>query len=437
MLYRKIEKTIREHLKNDDKILIVEGARQVGKTFIIRKVIQELFKNVIEINLLEDSLNNRIFSNVSNVKDFYFQLSMLFGDKMGNKENTIIFLDEIQENKEFISLLKFLKNDNKFTFIASGSLLGVSLSKIKSIPMGSIKILKMFPLDFEEFIIANGANEYFIQELKEKMNTKQSLEESVHNKMIDLFKKYLLIGGLPDAVNSYLNDYNIYKVREIQKETYRFYIEDASKYDNYNKLKIKRIYELIPSNLENKKKRVVIQDIENIKGKRYSNYIEEFDYLINSGVVLDVKAISNPIFPLIQSTSKNLLKLYLNDVGIFTGILYSTNIMAVMNNLKSINLGSVYESVVAQELIAHNHNLYYYDNRHNGEVDFLIDDYVDLSVLPIEIKSGKDYQIHSALNKLIANPDYNIKKGIVLSNDRLIKEQGSIIYYPIYFIMFL
>ena len=188
MLYRKIEKVIIEHLMNDDKILIVEGARQVGKTFIIREAIKKLFENVIEINFLEDSLNDQVFKNVNNVKDFYFQLSMLHGNKMDRKENTIIFIDEIQEYKEFISLLKFLRTDNKFTFIASGSLLGVSLSKITSIPMGSIKIIKMYPMDFEEFLIANGSNEYFISELKNKMVNKESLEEKVHNKLMDLFK---------------------------------------------------------------------------------------------------------------------------------------------------------------------------------------------------------------------------------------------------------
>ena len=437
MLYRKIEKTIIKHLQNNDTILVVDGARQVGKTFIIREVINKLYDNVIEINFLEDSLNDQIFKNIKTVKDFYFQLSMLYGHKMDKKENTIIFIDEIQEYKEFISLLKFLKQDNKFTYIASGSLLGVTLSKIKSIPMGSIKVIRMYPLDFEEFLYANGANEYFMSELNYKFKNGESLDEKAHDKLIDLFKKYLLVGGLPDAVKSYIDDYNIFKIREFQTETKNYYVEDASKYDEQNKLKIKRIYELIPSNLENKKKRIIVKNIENINGKRYSDYIDEFDYLINAGISLDVKAISNPTFPLIQSSSKNLLKLYLNDVGLFTNILYKNNIKAIMDNQNSINLGSVYETVVAQELKAHGHTLFYYDNRHNGEVDFLLDDYDNLSVLPIEVKSGKDYQIHSALNKLLSNKEYNINKGIVLSNEREIKTNNNIVYMPIYYVMFL
>ena len=322
MLYRKIENRIIEHLKNEDKILVIQGARQVGKTYIIRKVIKELFKNVIEINFLEDSISNQYFKNINNVKDFYFQLSMLYGNKMDTKENTIIFIDEIQEYKEFITLLKFLKEDNKFTFIASGSLLGVTLSKISSIPMGAIKVIEMYPLDFEEFILANGANKQFINNLKNKFELKESLDVNTHNFIMDLFKKYLLVGGLPDAVNIYLKEYNIYKLREYHTETYKYYIDDASKYDYKNKLKIKRIYEMVPSNLENKKKRLVICKIEENTNKRYSDYSEELDYLLNSGITLDIKAVSNPVFPLIQSSTKNLLKLYLNDVGLLTNILY-------------------------------------------------------------------------------------------------------------------
>lgn len=158
---------------------------------------------------------------------------------------------------------------------------------------------------------------------------------------------------------------------------------------------------MIPSTLENKKKRIVAQDIENKRGKRFSNYSDEFEYLISAGIALEVKAIANPTFPLIESESKNLLKLYLSDVGILTGILYHNNIRAILDDVKSINLGTVYESVVASELAAHDHKLFYYDNRSRGEVDYLIDDYDSLSAIPLEIKSGKDYTVHSALNNFV------------------------------------
>ena len=437
MLYRKIEKTIREHLKSDEKILIIDGARQVGKSFIIRYVAQEMFTNYIEINLLEDYLSNGIFGKIRSVEDFYLQVSMIAGDRMKDKDNTIIFLDEIQVYPHLLTLMKFLKQDDRYTYIASGSLLGVTLAKTSSIPIGSITVKHMYPLDFEEFLYANGFNKYAINAIEAKYKSGESLDEATHDTVMKLFKKYLLVGGLPDAVNSYLKDYNIVNVRTIQNEIHEFYGADTSKYDVENKLKIRRIYDMIPSTLENKKKRIVIKDIDGIKGRTFAYYRDEFDYLINAGIALEVRAISTPTFPLIESSGKNLIKLYLNDVGILTGILYGNNVRAITDDERSVNLGTVYESVVASELKAHGKNLFYYDNRSNGEVDYLIDDYDSLSAVPIEVKSGKDYTVHSALDRFVSNADYNVKKAFVLSNNREVKADGKIIYLPIYYVMFM
>ena len=438
MLFRKIESLIENHLKsNSQKVLLIDGARQIGKSYIIRYVGTKLYENYIEIDLMQDFLGEKLFDNVKTVDDFYFKVSMIHGEKMKQKENTIIFLDEIQTYPSLLTLLKFLVKDNRFTYIASGSLLGVTLSESPSIPMGSIRKVRMFPLDFEEFLYANGMNNLVVSSIKAKFEKLESLEENIHNKIMDLFYKYLLVGGLPDAVNSFIEEKNIHSIREIQTEIQEYYKSDASKYDNEKKLKIRRIYDLIPSNMENKKKRIIVQEIENIKGKTFNNYSDEFDYLISAGIALNVQAISNPVFPLIESSGKNLLKLYLNDVGILTNVLYKNNIRAILDNEKSINLGSVYETVVASELIAHNHKLFYYDNRSKGEVDFLIDDYDSLSVIPIEVKSGKDYTIHSALNNFVKNEDYKIKKAFVMSNERIVKQNEKIIYIPIYYVMFL
>ena len=437
MLFRKIESLIEEHLKSDTKkILLIDGARQVGKTYIIRYVGEKLFENFIEINMVEDSLGDRLFAETKTVEDFYLQVSMLKGAKMKEKENTLIFIDEIQAYPHLLTLLKFLSQDNKFTYIASGSLLGVTLSQTTSIPMGSIRKVRMYPLDFEEFLYANGLNELALSSMRKKFEHLESLDEPMHNKMMDLFRKYLLIGGLPDAVNAYLETKNIKAVREIQTETHSYYAADAAKYDEKNKLKIRRIYDLLPSNMENKKKRVVAKSIEDKKGKTFNDYVDEFEYLISAGIALNVQAISNPVFPLIESTGKNLLKLYLNDVGILTNILYGNNIRAVLDDEKSINLGSVYETVVASELTAHGFKLFYYDNRSKGEVDYLIDDYDSLCTVPIEVKSGKDYTVHSALNTFVKNEDYHIKKAFVVSNKRTVKQNGKITYIPIYYIMF-
>lgn len=437
MLYRKIGEVIKEHLKSDSaKVLLVDGARQVGKTYIIRYVGKSMFENFIEINMAEDSLGNRLFSGVRTVEDFYLQVSMLHGEKMKQKENTLIFIDEIQAYPHLLTLLKFLSQEGKFSYIASGSLLGVTLSETPSIPMGSIRKIRMFPLDFEEFLYANGLNGFAVDAMRKKFECAEALDETVHKRIMDLFRKYLLVGGMPDAVNAYLSEKNITAVREIQNEIHEFYAADASKYDIERKLKIRRIYDMIPSNMENKKKRIVAKDVENRRGRTFNDYADEFEYLISAGIALNVQAISNPVFPLIESSGKNLLKLYLNDVGLLTGILYGNNIRAILDDEKSVNLGSVYETVAASELIAHGHKLFYYDNRTKGEVDYLIDDYDSLSVVPLEIKSGKDYTVHSALNTLTENKDYGVKKAFVLSNEREISKKGTITYLPIYYIMF-
>ena len=439
MLYRKIEEKIKRVLTEDNKkILIIDGARQVGKTYIVRKVGNDLFKsNFIEINFVNDSNGEQYFKNIKTTNDFYFQLSMLYGDKMDSKENTLIFIDEIQEYPQYLTMLKFFNEDNKFTFICSGSLLGITLKKTTSIPIGSIEIMHMYQLDFEEFLMANNVGKSAIDFIRQSYIEKRELNEESHNKIMDLFKKYILIGGLPECVNVYLESNNIMKVRKIQSTIQELYGDDASKYDTERKLIIKRIYDKIPSFMENKKKRVVLTNLQNKKGARATEYLEEFDYLICSGIANDVKAVSNPVFPLKQSLSKNLLKLYMNDIGLLSNTLYKNNIFAILNDEKSINLGSLYESVVASELKCHGYDLYYYDNKSKGEVDFLIDDYDTLSIKPIEIKSGKDYTVHSALNNLVSNPDYNVKKGYVFSNERKVYESNNIEYYPIYYIMFL
>lgn len=437
MLYRKIEKKIEYKLKNSNKIIVVDGARQVGKTYLIRVICRNLYKNFHEINLLDDFNSYKIFEKIRNAQDFYLQLSSYFGRELGNKKDTIIFLDEIQVYPHILTMLKFLKDDDKFSYICSGSELGITLNKTASIPMGYIDILKMFPLDFEEFLYANGVGNDVVESIKSSFTKKGSISEALHIRIMDLFKKYLLIGGLPDAVNNFIKNNNIQFVRDIHKEIINFYKDDATKYDKQNKLKIMRIYDSIPSQLSNKKKRIIIKNIENIKGKTRSNYQNEFEYLLFSGIALGVDAISNPVFPLVQSDDKNLLKLYLNDVGLLSNIYYRENIRPILDDSLSINLGALYENVVAMELTNHAHKLFYYDNKKNGEIDFLVDDYENGAVIPIEVKSGKDYKVHSALNGYLNSGKYNSSVGYVLSNSKTVECKDNVYYLPIYYMMFI
>ena len=440
MLYRKIASKIESFLKSEKKrMLVVSGARQVGKSYIIREVGMRLYSNFIEVNMEEDKQSNRLFENARTVEDFMIALSTIAGAKMKDSEKTLVFIDEIQAYSHLLTLAKFLVEDGRFTYIASGSQLGIALKTTQSIPIGSIELLSMYPLDFEEFLIANGVGELLINEMRRKFKAKEALNESLHMKVMDYFRKYLLVGGMPSAVNTYLSEHNMVSVRNIHRDISLLYKNDAAKYESESlrKLKIQRIYDMVPSNLEKVKKRIVAKDIELKKGKRMADYQDEFEYLISSGITLEVQAISKPSYPLVENSGKNLLKLYMSDIGLLTGILYHNDVQPIMNDKCGVNLGSVYENVVAQELKAHGFKLYYYDNKKNGEVDFLIDSVDLLSALPIEVKSGKDYYIHTALNNLLKVDEYKITNGIVFSNEEKVYNNGNVIYMPIYYVMFL
>lgn len=440
MLYRKIASKIESFLKSEKKrMLVVSGARQVGKSYIIREVGMRLYSNFIEVNMEEDKQSNRLFENARTVEDFMIALSTIAGAKMKDSEKTLVFIDEIQAYSHLLTLAKFLVEDGRFTYIASGSQLGIALKTTQSIPIGSIELLSMYPLDFEEFLIANGVGELLINEMRRKFEAKEALNESLHMKVMDYFRKYLLVGGMPSAVNTYLSEHNMVSVRNIHRDISLLYKNDAAKYESESlrKLKIQRIYDMVPSNLEKVKKRIVAKDIELKKGKRMADYQDEFEYLISSGITLEVQAISKPSYPLVENSGKNLLKLYMSDIGLLTGILYHNDVLPIMNDKCGVNLGSVYENVVAQELKAHGFKLYYYDNKKNGEVDFLIDSVDLMSALPIEVKSGKDYYIHTALNNLLKVDEYKISNGIVFSNEAKVYNNGNVIYMPIYYVMFL
>lgn len=438
MLKRKFETTLENFLKEQTgKILLVNGARQIGKSFIIRHVGKRMFRNFVEINLKEDSEGERIFANVHTCQDLYLQLATFANDRLGTWEDTLVFLDEIQSYPHLLTMLKFLNQERRFRFIASGSQLGIALSETPSVPLGSVAIEEMFPLDFEEFLWAMNCGEEVINAVRNAFCRKESISESLHSFMLKQFQYYLLVGGLPEAINAFIEDRHIVRVREIQHNIHNMYGIDASQYDIDRKLKIRKVYDLIPSSLENKKKRIRFKDIEDKKWKKYDDYADEFEYLTASGIALEVRAVSNPHFPLIETEGKNLLKLYLNDVGILTQLLYGNNVNAILQDIRSINLGTVYESIVAQELRAHGFSLYYYDNNKVGEVDFLIDHYDSLTVLPIEVKSGKDYKSHSALNRFLSVPLYNVHNAIVFSNERVVATENGITYMPIYYCMFL
>lgn len=440
MFKRKIEKTINEYFDGPrNKILVIDGARQIGKTYILRKLAKQRFKNYVEINLKDDLEGGRLFSQekVNDVTKFYLRLSSLYGDILGDRDDTVIFLDEIQTYPHLLTMLKPLNQDAKYTYVASGSLLGVTM-KHTFIPMGSIEEIKMHQLDFEEFLLANHVGSEIVSYLQDCFLNIKPVDQVVHETILQRFKEYVLCGGLPDAVIEFVVNKNVMKMREVHKTTYTYYKDDCSQYDSEHKLRIARIYEMMPSCMENKVKRIQANKIAGNKKDTLDKYVDEFDYLVASGVANAVKAVSNPKFPLIESSSKNLIKLYFNDVGLLTNILYRNNTDPVLENNKGANLGSAYETAVAMELIAHDHEPYYFDSKKVGEVDFLINDYDNLRILPIEVKSGNDQNNYRAIPRLV-DPEGNYKMplGYVFGNKNICKQENNIITMPIYMVMFL
>ena len=436
MFYRKIEERInRYYADKNAKILVIDGARQIGKSFIIRETGKKFFKHFVEINLKDDSEGDKLFESVRTTEDFYLQVSALYGNNLGDVSDTMIFLDEIQVYPHLLTMLKPLKADARYRYICSGSLLGITLQHT-FIPMGSMDEVKMFPMDFEEFLLANNVGKDVISYLRKCFADQTPPSEGIHKTILGLFKRYLLSGGLPDSVKAFVEAKNVYTMRENQALTYKYYSDDAAKYDKEHSLKIRRIYDYLPSCMENKVKRIQFKKIEDAPKASMGRYQDEFDYLLSSGCVLGAKAISNPVFPLCESASKNLIKLYYNDVGLLTNLLYKNNIDAVLNKDSGVNLGSVYETACAMELSAHGHDLYYFDSKKVGGVDFLINDYENTSILPIEIKSGNDQNNFRAIPKLVKEP-YNLQKGYIFGNENGISSKSNLVTFPIYMIMFL
>ena len=431
MINRKIEKRIRDFFQKDRKALLITGARQVGKTYIIREVGKADFESFIEINFLEDETARTLIENAKNSADILLRISALT-DQPLIPGKTLIFFDEVQECKEIVTAIKYLVDEGSYRYILSGSLLGVDLQGIRSMPVGYMDVFEMFPLDFEEFILANGVAQRVIDSLRDAYENQTPVDAFIHERMMELFRLYLIVGGMPSVVARYLATNNLQEVSQEQNAILTLYRQDIAKYDPNNKLYLEDIFTLIPSELNNKNKRFILKNLnENFKFSRYQN---SFLWLKNAGVALPTFCVTEPTVPLTLNKSANLFKLFLSDVGLLAAMYMDGIQLKLLNREKDINFGSVYENAAAQELKAHGYDLYYFNSKKQGELDFVIERGGD--VLPIEIKSGKDYQRHAALDNVMENRDYAIPTAFVFQNDN-IRVDGRIVYLPIYMLMFL
>lgn len=320
-----------------------------------------------------------------------------------------------------------------YRYILSGSLLGVELNNLRSVPVGYMDIKDMYPLDLEEFMWAVGVNGTVISCLRNAWEKQEPVDEFIHRKMMEVFRLYLITGGMPAAVTSYLENNNLQDVMASQREIVRLYRKDISQYEEKRQLKIKEIFDLIPTELNSKNKRFFIKSInQKARAEMYGN---EFLWLKDAGVAIPVYNVEEPKSPLKLASSRNLFKLFSNDVGLLA-CQYSDGIqLKILTGDNAINFGSIYENAVAQELLAHGfEEQFYYNSKKMGEVDFVVE--ISGNVLPIEVKSGKDYLRHRALNNILDCTEYDIPKAIVLCNEN-ISVKGNVTYLPIYLMMFI
>lgn len=432
MLERRIKQEIRDFLDSDRKeALMVTGARQVGKTYIIRECAKEIYKNIVEINFVENQQAVKLFENITGSKDILLRLSALTDVPMIPGE-TLVFFDEVQECPEIVTAIKFLVEDGQYRYILSGSLLGVELKDIRSVPVGYLSILEMYPLDFREFCEANRVSQTVMDKLKECFEKKQPVDELIHEKMMELFRLYLIVGGMPAVVDAYIRTNNLKEVLRIQQGIVQLYYKDIAKYDKDNKLYLDEIFSLIPSELNNKNKRFIMKDLnENFRFSRYEN---SFIWLKEAGVALPVYCVQEPEIPLLLSKSTNLFKLFLSDVGLLASMYVDGLQLKILNREKDINFGAIYENAAAQELKAHGFELYYFNSKKQGELDFVIE--YQGNVLPLEIKSGKAYTRHNALDNVLKDERYAVPQALVFCNEN-ISTVDKIVYLPIYMIGFL
>lgn len=426
-MYRKDSIIIEEWLKRSDKALLVTGARQIGKTWLIREEIAKSGYCKFEVNFIDqpdlvDYLNVKMSAN-----EFLVKLKMIMPEDCKPQE-TVVFFDEIQKCPEIVTKIKFLVEEGSFKYVMSGSLLGVELKGITSVPVGYLTVLRMYPMDFEEFMIANNVSKTTLEMLKAKFETCQPVDEFIHQKLLSLFFIYLIVGGMPDAVKIYIATKDIREVDKVQRDIVALYKEDFSQYESEDKkLKLISIYDIIPAELNKQNKKFVFTMLN--KELKFDRYENSFLWLKDAGVALPVYNVEAPVIPLKASKSSNVFRLFSNDTGLLTSAYPAETKLELINKNSEVNNGAHFENAVAQQLTANGLEPYFCKKKNIGELDVLVE--MDGKVVPIEVKSGKAYKAHKSLENFMKISDYHIEKAYVLSVANM-EQEGSVVYLPIY-----
>ncbi len=433
MINRKSDNLLRDFFINDHRAILVTGARQVGKTFSIRKIAKECFEHVVEINFLEQPQAVSLFSHPQSAEEILMRIS-IFTRKQLVPGKTLVFFDEVQECDEMVTAIKFLVDEGSYRYAMSGSLLGVELKDLRSVPVGYMSELEMYPLDLEEFAKALGLSDEITDLLRDCFEKLTPVDGFVHQRMLELVRLYMIIGGMPAAVQKYLDTNNLRSVLNQQRDIIRTYKRDITKYEKSRKLLIEEIYNLIPAELNAKNKRFILKELS--EKARFARYESGFLWLKDAGVAIPTYNVEAPTMPLLLNKQRNLFKLFLNDVGLLAAMFGSDIQIRLLANDMNVNYGAAFENLVAQELYAHgfalDHDLYYYNSKKQGELDFVVE--YRGEVLPIEVKSGKDYERHRALSNIMQNEEYAIPRAFVFCNDN-VEVKGKLVYLPVYMLM--
>lgn len=431
MLNRHIDSTIEHHYATTSKAMLLTGARQSGKTYAIRRFAHQAGWQLVEINFILQPEAKGIFNGAANVQELLLRISA-FANQPLQPNKTLIFFDEVQEHADVLTWVKALVDEGRFRYALSGSLLELELKNVRSVPVGYMSEFRMFPLDFEEFIRNVGISDEVIASVREAWEQRKPIDAYIHDKLMRLYNLYLIVGGMPAAVQTYVDTNDLQHVLLEQQAILGLYKKDIARYDPDEKLYINDIFDLIPSELNAKNKRFILKNLnEHIKFSRHEN---SFVWLRDADMALPTYNVEEPRVPLKLNELRNLFKLFQNDVGLLASQYVGGIQLKILQGDVNINSGAIYENAVAQELHAHGWTLRYFNSKKQGEVDFLLEQ--DDEIIPLEVKSGKDYQRHSALSNVLSNRDYNIRRAIVLNNSNL-SAKDNILYAPVYMTMFL
>ncbi len=433
MLKRKIyNKLLAWKGKKDNKgCLLLKGARQVGKSFIVDYFAKENYQSYIKINFIETPKLKEIFNGELTSSEILKRISLSLADIKFIKGSTLIFLDEIQECKEARTALKFLANNDDFDVIASGSLLGISYKEVSSIPVGYETHLMMYPLDFEEFLWGVGYDKQAILNLKSFFDNKEIIPQVIHENMLKLIREYIAVGGMPAVVNTYLASKNFSEVHNEQQKILDSYFDDISKYaSTTEKPKVKNCYLAIPKELAKENKKFKFSTVEKkATARKYKNSIE---WLRGSNLVNLCYNVSTPSFPLNAYEKLDMYKIYLNDIGLLIAMYgFEMKKAIVDDTLEGPIKGGIYENLLSCMLIQLGYKLYYFRNDNGStEIEFLISK--ETKIIPIEVKAKKGRTL--SLDKILSLNEIPYGYKFSANNIGIIDKK---ITMPVYMAMFL